>query len=370
MWTLIIVMVATGLPAIYRTAPVQGHSGRCSFAGVLHVEETSNYSLTFQNALELCQSLGYRLATQEQVIEAYKYGLRTCRYGWIDGQLVAFLPHSSSPNCDSSSTEMTFHSEAAEYLSDVYCLNPSDPFDVNCEDAVKSASQTSSRESRTVGKLNEDILEEALVEGFLVDLERIDLTDTQDAEGPTNKLRFVRSAVNPTVLFPEEEGSGSGLNPEIPDFTQLTTRSSTVEPTEKETLENVRKEVIKQGKGSRQGNTQTDQMGQKNGDNMLNSDSTSTQQSKGSPSWLVILATSVVFGAILCIFAAIATKDKWYGPRKGKNKMSEDYSKAGTLPLSEKEQEIVKLSVANVQNGKTEDFNVNSRDEHEREYLM
>lgn len=50
--------------------------------------------------------------------------------------------------------------------------------------------------------------------------------------------------------------------------------------------------------------------------------------------------------------------------------MSEDYSKAGTLPLSEKEQEIVKLSVANVQNGKTEDFNVHTRDEHEREYLM
>lgn len=61
---------------------------------------------------------------------------------------------------------------------------------------------------------------------------------------------------------------------------------------------------------------------------------------------------------------------RWYGPRKSKNKMSEDYSKAGTLPLSEKEQEIVKLSVANVQNGKTEDFNVHTRDEHEREYLM
>ncbi|XP_056602772.1 CD44 antigen [Triplophysa dalaica] len=370
MWTLLIVMVATGLPAIYRTAPVQGHSGRCSFAGVLHIEETSNYSLTFQNALELCQSLSYRLATQEQVIEAYKYGLRTCRYGWINGQHVAFLPHISSPNCDTSSTELTFHSEEAEYLSDVYCFNPLDPFDVNCEDAVKSAPQTSSRENRTVGKQNEDILEEALVEGFLVDVGKIDLTVAQDAEGPTNKLRFVRSAVNPTVLLPEEEGSGSGVNPEFPGFNQFTTRSSTVEPTEKETSEIVHEEVIVQGKGSRQENSQTDKIGLENADKMWNSDSTSTQHSKGSPSWLVILATSVVFGAILCIFAAIATKDKWYGPRKSKNKMSEDYSKAGTLPLSEKEQEIVKLGVTNVQNGKTEDFNVHTRDEHEREYLM
>lgn len=38
---------------------------------------------------------------------------------------MAFLPHISSPNCESSSTELTFHSEAEEYLSDVYCFNPS-----------------------------------------------------------------------------------------------------------------------------------------------------------------------------------------------------------------------------------------------------
>uniref|UniRef100_A0A8C1X7V1 Link domain-containing protein n=1 Tax=Cyprinus carpio TaxID=7962 RepID=A0A8C1X7V1_CYPCA len=54
-------------------------SGRCSFASVFHVEGTSRYSLTFQQALELCQSLGYKLATHEQVNEAYKKDLRTCR---------------------------------------------------------------------------------------------------------------------------------------------------------------------------------------------------------------------------------------------------------------------------------------------------
>lgn len=83
------------------------------------------------------------------------------------------------------------------------------------------------------------------------------MTVAQDAEGPTNKLRFVRSAVKPTVLLPEEEGSGSGVNPEFPGFNQFTTRSSTVEPTEKETSENVHKEVIIQGRGSRQENSQT-----------------------------------------------------------------------------------------------------------------
>uniref|UniRef100_A0A8C2D2B8 Link domain-containing protein n=1 Tax=Cyprinus carpio TaxID=7962 RepID=A0A8C2D2B8_CYPCA len=51
----------------------------CHFAGVFLVEGTSRYSLTFQQALELCQSFDYKLATQEQVNDAYKKGLRTCR---------------------------------------------------------------------------------------------------------------------------------------------------------------------------------------------------------------------------------------------------------------------------------------------------
>lgn len=47
------------------------------------------------------------------------------RYGWIDDQNVMFLPHVNGPNCDSNSTEVTLHPKAAEYLSDVYCFNPS-----------------------------------------------------------------------------------------------------------------------------------------------------------------------------------------------------------------------------------------------------
>lgn len=393
MWTLLLVMVTTGSPALYHAAPVQGHGGRCSFVGVLHVEGTSNYSLAFQKALELCQSLSYKLATQEQVIEAYKKGLRTCRYGWIDGQNVAFLPHSNSLNCDSSSNEVTFHSEAAEYLSDVYCFNPSDPFDLNCEGAVKSQTSTSENPVGTVGKRNEDILEEALGEGFLVDVEKIDAavmdlkpftlpvpaskelatgTDTQDAKGPTNKFRFVRSA----VLLPEEEGSGSGLNPGFNHLepNQFTTRSSIIEPTKKKTYENNHEEVIIEEESLKQDTSATDKGRRISFDEMLNPDlpsKPSGHHRKGSPTWLVVLATCVVVGAILCVFAAIATKDKWYGPKRSKNTTSEDYGKAVTLPLSHKEQEIVKLmSVANVPNGKTEDFNVANLDEREKEYLM
>ncbi|KAK7176113.1 hypothetical protein R3I93_000388 [Phoxinus phoxinus] len=391
MWTLLLVVLATGSPALLQAAPVQGHSGRCSFAGVLHVEGTIRYSLTFQQAFELCQSLDYKLATQEQIIEAYQKGLRTCRYGWIDGQNVTFLPHNNAPNCDSSSTEVTFHPKAAEYLSDVFCFNPSDSS--NCEDTVKSNSKgaTNGITATENEKPHEDILKEVKTEGFLVDLEEImervkretsplndmelprtvlpdvDMTPstfpTLDTKGPTNKPSFEKSSssVAPRVLFPDTEGSGSASDPEP---SQFTLRSITTEAAEKKSITS----TIEAPKVASKLNTSSE------GKSRFLPPPKSARQGEGLSTWLIIFAFCVVIGAIVCIIAAIATRDKWYGPRKSINITTEehnkDYSKTETLPLSEKEQEIVALMSVTTLNGKTEDITATCLDEHEKEYLM
>ncbi|CAM4527717.1 unnamed protein product [Leuciscus chuanchicus] len=394
MWTLLLVVLATGSPALLQAAPVQGHSGRCSFAGVLHVEGTSRYSLTFQQALELCQSLDYKLATQEQITEAYQKGLRTCRYGWIDGQNVTFLPHVNAPNCDSSSTEVTFHPKAAEYLTDVYCFNPSDSS--NCEDTVKSNSEgaTNGIKATENEKPHEDILKEVKTEGFLVDLEEImgrvkretsPLTDmevprtilpdvdttpstvpTLDTKGPTNKPSFEKSSssVAPSVLFPDTEGSGSASGSEPSQFTiRLITTEAAETKSIQDTLE-VPEVASKRNTNSKAGR----------GMNPPDLPPESARQGEGPSTWLIIFAFCVVVGGIVCILAAIATRDKWYGPRQSTNITTEehnkDYSKTETLPLSEKEQEIVALMSVTTLNGKTEDITATCPDEHEKEYLM
>ncbi|XP_051539588.1 CD44 antigen-like [Myxocyprinus asiaticus] len=495
MWTLILVLVATGSPTLLQAAPAQGNGGRCSFASVFYVEGTSHYSLTFQQALELCQNSGYKLATVEQVTEAFKNGLRTCRYGWIDGQKVTFLPHINDPNCESSSTEVTFHAEESEYLSDVYCFNPSDSFDQNCEDSIKSEPETYTNGNTvtTNRKPNDDILKEAETEGFLVDEEKIikivkretsprnddviptpgglnteqnvdsnlqterggttpfedpelvrinlmgsedfstaksdeepidmevpktthmqntthilgensvtqttvpDIanmnmkpytlpsleeptkeTDTEDTKGPTNKPHFGKSSFSiiTNFLLPETEGSGSGSDTGIlsiePELTHFTTRPVTTEAADKETFQNNNKEVRKDAP-KQDTNSKVPPKSRKH-DDVLGPDSPPTsagQEGEGTPTWLIIFAFCVVVGAILCLFAAIATKDMWYGPRQSKNITSEEYSKAATLPLSEKEQEMVTLmSVGNLKNDTKEDITVTCVDEHEREYLM
>ncbi|XP_016147839.1 CD44 antigen-like [Sinocyclocheilus grahami] len=398
MWTLLLVF-ATGSPALLQAAPVQGSSGRCSFAGVFLVEGTSRYSLTFHQALELCQSFDYKLATQEQVNDAYKKGLRTCRFGWIDGQNVMFLPHVNGPNCDSSSTEITFHPEAAGYLSDVYCFNPSDA-SLNCEDTGKSNSEDLTNGNTATANENshEDILTEVETEGFLVDVEEImgrvkretsvlndmevpvksstvhaleepsTTTHNEDSKGPTSKPRFVKSSspVTSSVLFSDTEGSGSASDNETlftdPESSLFTITMTATEAAESTSMPNeIEKTSIVVIKGRKmEASLEGTQSGQEKKD--------------GPSTLLIIFAFCVVVGVIVCIIVAIATRDKWYGPRQSRNITTEvhnkDYSKSETLPLSEKEQEIVALmSVAKLKNGKMEDIAA-CLDEREKEYLM
>ncbi|XP_036440228.1 uncharacterized protein cd44a [Colossoma macropomum] len=103
---------------------------------------------------------------------------------------------------------------------------------------------------------------------------------------------------------------------------------------------------------------------------------TSAQAEEGTPAWLIIFAFCMTLGAILCVFAGIATKDMWYGPRRRSLNITpqdsnEEYGKSATLPLSEKEQELVTLMNTGQGQKNDKDFTVVSLEEApEKEYLM
>ncbi|XP_026070774.1 uncharacterized protein LOC113051338 [Carassius auratus] len=411
MWTLLLVVFVSGSPALLQAAPVQGSSGRCSFAGVSLFEGTSRYSFTFQQALELCQRFDYKLATQEQVNDAYKKGLRTCRYGWIDGQHVMFLPHVNGPNCDSSSTEITIHPETAGYLSDVYCFNPA-AASLNCEDTGKSNSEdlTNGNTATANKKSHEDILTEVETEGFIVDVEQIMgrvkretsvLNDMEVPmkpsivpaleETPTSMPRFVKSSspVTSRVLFFDTEGSGSASDndPLIkdPEHIQLTTTTIATDATQSTDKANdIKEPPILPNKSRNIGFSNIDvpsevpHIGQvmKHEPSNVPSEVPQSGQVKndGPSTWLIIVAFCVAVGVVVCILVAIAMRDKLFGQRQSRNLTTEvhskDCSKSEKLPLSEKEQEIVALmSVAKLKNGHIEDI-APCLEEREKEYLM
>ncbi|XP_072447946.1 uncharacterized protein cd44a [Chiloscyllium punctatum] len=124
---------AVGSILVVNSLCVQGVNSECRHQGVSQEESSSGrYQLNFQAGINLCQSLGTTLATLEQVERAQRAGYETCRYGWIQGGLIAIPRVVGLPNC-------------ANNFRGVYTIqkSPNDTFDVFCFNATEYESCSS-----------------------------------------------------------------------------------------------------------------------------------------------------------------------------------------------------------------------------------
>ncbi|XP_070617044.1 CD44 antigen isoform X14 [Erythrolamprus reginae] len=108
----------------------------CRYAGVFHVEKNQRYSLTREEAVQLCEALNSTIPTYEQMEKAYILGFETCRYGYIIDKIV--LPrHTPYHLCAANFTGIYELPSNISDRYDTYCFNSSELRDKACEPVEK-----------------------------------------------------------------------------------------------------------------------------------------------------------------------------------------------------------------------------------------
>ncbi|XP_034972289.2 CD44 antigen isoform X12 [Zootoca vivipara] len=108
----------------------------CRYAGVFHVEKNRRYSLSREEAVELCKALNSTLPTWDQMQKAYDQGFETCRYGYIEEKIV--VPrHTPYTLCAANHTGIYVLSSNISDKYDTYCFNSSESRDIVCDPVVK-----------------------------------------------------------------------------------------------------------------------------------------------------------------------------------------------------------------------------------------
>ena len=113
-----------------------GTSGTGTSTGSSNVSRSevfnvANDTFTYQDAQAVCQAYGARLATYQEIEDAYKNGADWCNYGWSDGQ-NAFFPTQMSTYNQLQKTPGHEHDCGRPGINGGYIANPKVRYGVNC----------------------------------------------------------------------------------------------------------------------------------------------------------------------------------------------------------------------------------------------
>ncbi|XP_077374550.1 lymphatic vessel endothelial hyaluronic acid receptor 1a [Festucalex cinctus] len=119
-----------------------------SIAGVVQLSRMNDqnqpeYGFNVTEARDLCTNLGLNLATKDQVAEALKRGLETCRFGWIDEHYAVIPRIKALVNCGQNQIGLLPWRAALDKKFDVFCFNQSDYTDQPEEEATTPKSSDS-----------------------------------------------------------------------------------------------------------------------------------------------------------------------------------------------------------------------------------
>ncbi|KAM9149582.1 CD44 antigen [Pangshura tecta] len=108
----------------------------CRYGGVFHVEKNRRYSLTRDEAVELCKALNSTLPTMDQMKKAHNLGFETCRYGYIEDKIVIprIKPYFL---CAANNTGIYILTSNITERYDTYCYNASETRERACDPIIR-----------------------------------------------------------------------------------------------------------------------------------------------------------------------------------------------------------------------------------------
>ena len=95
---------------------------------VFHI---SGNSFKYDDAEPVCKAYGARLATYDEIEDAYRNGAEWCEYGWSEGQM-AFFPTQKETWKELQSSEKNKNACGRPGINGGYMENPNIRFGVNC----------------------------------------------------------------------------------------------------------------------------------------------------------------------------------------------------------------------------------------------
>ena len=95
------------------------------------VFNVGNNMYTYDDAQSVCASMGSRLATYDEVEDAYEKGAEWCNYGWSDGQ-AAYFPTQKETWKKLQKSESTKNACGRPGINGGFINNPDVRFGVNC----------------------------------------------------------------------------------------------------------------------------------------------------------------------------------------------------------------------------------------------
>ena len=109
--------------------------------GKSEVFNVSNNLYSYEEAPYVCQALGGRLASYDEIEESYQKGAEWCNYGWSEDQLALF-PTQKDTWRQLQSSEGNKNNCGRPGINGGYFANPNIKFGVNCYGAKPKAKQS------------------------------------------------------------------------------------------------------------------------------------------------------------------------------------------------------------------------------------